>query len=123
MGRSAVVTRSSITSMREELPGPDLLTALQPGEDGVVLRVEGEVDLVTAPALAMALAEATAEPGDVTVDLRQVTFMDSTGLRVLLETRGRLEQDGRAMRLQVDESGAVARLLDLVGVRALFHVD
>jgi anti-anti-sigma factor len=123
MGRSAVVTRSSITSMREELPGPDLLTALQPGEDGVVLRVEGEVDLVTAPALAMALAEATAEPGDVTVDLRQVTFMDSTGLRVLLETRERLEQDGRAMRLQVDESGAVARLLDLVGVRALFHVD
>jgi stage II sporulation protein AA (anti-sigma F factor antagonist) len=123
MGRSAVVTRSSITSMREELPGPDLLTALQPGEDGVVLRVEGEVDLVTAPALAMALAEATAEPGDVTVDLRQVTFMDSTGLRVLLETRERLDQDGRAMRLQVDESGAVARLLDLVGVRALFRAD
>jgi anti-sigma B factor antagonist len=106
--------------MRDDLPGPDLLTALESSPGGLVLRVEGEVDLVTAPALATALAGATAEPGDVTVDLREVSFMDSTGLRVLLEARERLGESGRSMSLRLDEGGAVARLVDLVGVRELF---
>lgn len=106
--------------MPEELPAPGLLTALERTPEGTVLRAEGEVDLVTAPALAEALRAAETEPGAVTLDLRAVSFMDSTGLRVLLEARERLEQRGRALRLDVAEDGAVARLLDLVGVRDLF---
>jgi anti-sigma B factor antagonist len=61
----------------------------------VVLIVEGEVDIATAPLLEQRLTEV--EAGDapsVVIDLDRVSFMDSTGLQVLVahtlsETNGR----------------------------------
>ena len=112
--------------MPEDLPGPDLVTTLERADDGTTLRVEGEVDLMTAPSLANAIAEAEAAgvDSDLTLDLREVTFMDSTGLRVLLEARERLSPGAPGgLRLLVTEGGSVERLLELVGVRELFAAD
>jgi anti-sigma B factor antagonist len=55
-------------------------------EDGrVVVAPAGEVDIATAPALERELDALLARrPGAVVVDLRGVTFLDSTGVRVLL---------------------------------------
>ena len=108
--------------MPEDLPGPDLLTTLETARGELILRVEGEVDLMTAPSLAKALAEAeSAGDGRLTVDLREVTFMDSTGLRVLLEARERISPGAPGgLRLVVTAGGSVDRLLELVGVRELF---
>jgi len=106
--------------MTEDRPGPDLVTALDREGSTATLRVEGEVDLMTAPSLAKALAEAESA-GPLTLDLREVTFMDSTGLRVLLEARERLSPGAPGgLRLIVTEGGSVDRLLKLVGVRELF---
>jgi len=105
----------------QDLPRPDLVTSLERRDHLCIVRVEGEVDLVSAPKLAEAL-EAADEPGcDLVVDLREVGFMDSTGLRVLLQARDRRRREARpALRLELTDDGSVARLLDLVGVRALF---
>ena len=63
-----------------------------------VIRLVGDVDMATVPALAAQLNEAAAVPGRaVVVDLSGVTFMDCSGLRPLLDARVRL--DGR-LRLQ-----------------------
>lgn len=90
-------------------------------EDGVtILRAEGEIDLVNAHELAAALADAAAFGGALTVDLTGVPFMDSTGLRALIETRERLAAAGRPpLLVRVQEGGSVARLLELVGLRDL----
>ena len=55
--------------------------------DGAVqLEVEGELDLETAPLLRDALLGAINERnGGVWVDLAKCSFMDSTGLRVIIE--------------------------------------
>src|SRR5206468_6962601 len=55
-------------------------------QDGVVvLSVRGEVDLATAPILDQKITAAEAEDSaEIIVDLDRVTFMDSTGLQVLL---------------------------------------
>jgi len=51
----------------------------------------------------------------VTVDLSGVTYMDSSGLRALLEARDHL--DGQARRLIVDAcSRPVQRLFEITGV-------
>jgi anti-sigma B factor antagonist len=54
-------------------------------EDGAIqLGVEGELDLSTAPQLREELLDAIGDRG-VWVDLAKCSFMDSTGLRVIIE--------------------------------------
>src|SRR5215210_6504537 len=74
-----------------------------------VLVVEGEVDLVTAPALQLEL-ESIAPGCDVVVDLCETPFLDSNGLSVLLAaTRAR---DGR-VHIACVPGGPVRRLLEV----------
>src|SRR4051812_44939723 len=51
-------------------------------EATVVLRLSGELDLVSEPTFAAELAKADGRP--VTIELEELAFMDSTGLRALL---------------------------------------
>jgi anti-sigma B factor antagonist len=53
-------------------------------DDGVVLTVQGEVDLATVDTLGSRLADVCARNDAVTVDLRRVDFLDCLGLRVLI---------------------------------------
>jgi anti-sigma B factor antagonist len=63
-------------------PRFDVAVSADPERDGTLLRVSGELDLVTAPQLEAALAAVTAQPARI--DLSGLVFMDSTGLRALL---------------------------------------
>src|SRR5687767_965746 len=106
--------------MSEHRPPPELTTTLEREDGRRILRVSGEVDLVNAHELAAAMAAAAEGDGELVVDLRDVPFMDSTGLRSIIETRERFERDGRPpLRVLVLDDGPVARLLDLVGLRQL----
>jgi anti-anti-sigma factor len=61
-----------------------------------VLAASGEIDVATAPELVEAAAAVLASGAlDVWLDLSEVTFMDSTGVKVLLDTRGALSGTGR----------------------------
>lgn len=51
----------------------------------------GELDLATVPVLTATLA---AQAGPVVLDLRELTFVDPTGLRLLLEAEVRPRQTG-----------------------------
>jgi anti-anti-sigma factor len=66
-----------------------------------VVRASGELDLSTAPALERAIAGPLGDPGvrSITLDLRPLRFIDSTGLRIVLTTDGRLRADGRRLRV------------------------
>jgi len=76
------------------------------------VRAAGEIDLATAPLLAAAIDEASADGGPVLLDLSAVTFIDSTGLGVILHAHGALGERFRGM-----PSPACERLFDIAGVR------
>ena len=57
----------------------------------------------------------------VTIDLSAVEFMDSTGLRLLLEAQADANRDGWNVALAPDLPDQVDRLLDLTGVRGNFN--
>ena len=81
-----------------------------------VVALEGEIDLSTAPEAERRIAEAeSAGPERLVVDLREVTFMDSSGLRVLLTAHKRALEAGRGFAL-VPGGDAVRRLLDVTGL-------
>jgi anti-sigma B factor antagonist len=84
--------------------------------DIAVVVLEGEVDLSTAPEAERRIAEAEqGGPAQIVVDLREVTFMDSSGLRVLLTAHRRARDEERDFAI-VKGSDAVARLFDVTGL-------
>ena len=65
---------------------PDLLhVTAEPREDGIIVRVTGEIDVSTVDVLRCQLGTAREEGTTVLLDLSGVTFIDSTGLHLLLE--------------------------------------
>ena len=81
-----------------------------------VISVSGELDLASSPALEEELERvAQSDAQLVVVDLRNLEFMDSTGLSVLVRAHQRAEENGRRLGL-VNGSQQVQRLLTLTGV-------
>jgi anti-anti-sigma factor len=79
----------------------------------------GELDIATAGMLRAAFEAVLTEDGDaemIVVDLTELAFIDSTGLRLLLELSAECEQGDR-LRI-INGSPAVERLLDIAGVRS-----
>ncbi|GEM_PF-3358494 len=93
--------------------------ALQTGP-GVALSVVGEVDVVSVSHLRWRLHHAAiaADGRELLVDLSAVTFMDSAGLRLLLEVHQVL---GPRLRLHA-LPWCVVRLLRLTGLLATFTI-
>jgi anti-sigma B factor antagonist len=67
------------------------------GRDSVRLVMEGELDIAAAPLLKDALREVDASTRRVILDLRAVTFVDSLGLRALVEAQDACREGGREM--------------------------
>lgn len=93
----------------------------EPQDDGVhVLAVSGELDAATAPRLSEALeAIIDSEAESVLVDLSECSFIDSTGLGVVVTARTRLLDEGR--RFELCCAGAQARrILEITGLDDVF---
>lgn len=93
------------------------------GDTGqVVVVVAGQVDLATAPQLAEALALARRDcPAEVVADLTKVDFLDSVGVRVLVEAAREAGRQGSSLSVW-GASGWVARVLEITGVEEYLRV-
>lgn len=92
-------------------------------EDEVVLKLQGELDMASAPGLGRALATALdAAPAMLTLDLAGLTFLDSTGLRVLITASRRASGQGCTFVIR-SPNRSVLRTLQLTGVEKLMVVE
>jgi anti-sigma B factor antagonist len=75
----------------------------------------GELDIATVPLLEAAFDGVERGDADaIVVDLSDVTFIDSTGMQLLLRMNERCAGTGR---LEIISSASVERLLDITGLR------
>lgn len=82
--------------------------------------LRGELDLSTEERLAAALEPLLAAAGDVVLDMGEVTFVDSTGLRRLLSIAQAI---GPACRVTLrGPRRTVVRLLEISGLEDRFDV-
>lgn len=82
----------------------------------VIITVTGELDLASSPGLEQELERgAAAQAEQVIIDLRQLEFMDSTGLSVLVRAHQRATDNGQRFGV-VRGPQQVQRLLSLTGV-------
>ncbi len=84
-----------------------------------VVVAAGEIDIWTCPALRKALDSAVDSARRLVIDLTEVTFLDSSGLGVLLDARMRGRQHGPVVLVGV--AGMVRRVLQVSGVSDAFH--
>jgi anti-sigma B factor antagonist len=85
------------------------------GPAGVVT-AGGEIDLATAPGIREAISDLMAAGHThLVLDLREVTFMDSTGLGILVGAGKRASGLGGALRVVCDNA-RVLRLLAMTGL-------
>jgi anti-sigma B factor antagonist len=99
---------------------PASLFSVRESSEGGVHRLTpiGELDLSTAPLLESAFdAVLTDEDAEmIVVDLTKLSFMDSTGIHLLIRMHGACADVDR-LRV-INGSRSVQRILDLTGVRA-----
>ena len=81
----------------------------------VVIALRGELDLATAPAFEAELTAALERGGPVEVDLRELEFIDSTGIRILLAANKRVGQNNGAFTLR-SGSPQVQRIFEVTGL-------
>ncbi|MFD5933051.1 STAS domain-containing protein [Streptomyces sp. NPDC060333] len=92
-----------------------------------LVRVRGELDLDTgrAAALDAALRRAVTDPDnptEITVDVSELMFCDSTGLNILLNAQLAALSHGRTLRLRAPNPQLV-KLLHRTGALPLFTLD
>jgi anti-sigma B factor antagonist len=79
------------------------------------LRLMGELDLASSPAFEAEL-DKVPETAEIIVDLRELAFIDSTGISALVRAHQRSQQAGGSLTVVTSGEGQVFGLLQLTGL-------
>lgn len=82
-------------------------------QSGVTLHISGRLDTTTAPELEKAINALTGDIGELTLDMAEVTYISSAGLRVLLGAQKKMNKLGSMKLTGVCE--AVMEVLEITG--------
>jgi anti-sigma B factor antagonist len=93
-----------------------LLTIRSEPQDAHLVSLHGELDGATAKALEdeFIRVEATSV-SRIVLDLRELEFIDSTGLAVIMRAHGRAKNNGHVLRV-LRPQGQVGRVFELCGL-------
>jgi stage II sporulation protein AA (anti-sigma F factor antagonist) len=107
----------------DRLSDHELMTieAFREGGDTILL-VRGDVDMATAPSLWESVKQVLPGSERVIVDLRDVGFLDSSGLSVFVRAHRRLCHAGGALVLRSPNPN-VRRVLDLTGLGQVLTIE
>jgi anti-sigma B factor antagonist len=102
-----------------------LTIAISLGPDRARVYLRGELDLATAPLLHQHLDDLLAGNGQhrslVLIDLADLTFCDSSGLRVLLHILDRCQRVGTNLRL-TNVPANIHRVFELTGTTSVLNI-
>jgi anti-anti-sigma factor len=100
-----------------------LSLAVELREQTAVVTVGGELEFGTASPLRTLLLEfAQGSTDAVVLDLERVTFLDSSGISLLLQAKQRFEAQGCEFVLR-RPAQPIARVLELAGVAPMFRIE
>lgn len=102
--------------MNTDVPSFELGVESNVGQVSFIPR--GELDLATAPELEDKILAAVREGGrSVILDLRELTFMDSTGVRTIVAAHKAAEEVGTELRVvRPDAGNPVSRVIEISGI-------
>jgi len=108
---------NEVWNPHERRDGPLQICAIEGAEGGRVLALSGELDLENAETLAAEIAKTRLTAGDtLTLDLRELVFIDSTGIALLISVFRRFNAAGSQLRLLPSRAVAVRKVMALTVV-------
>jgi anti-sigma B factor antagonist len=108
---------NEVWNPHERRDGPLLIRAEEDEDGGQALSLIGELDIQNAETLAVEIAGTrVASGGSLTIDLRELTFIDSTGIALLVSVFRRFNADGNRLHLLPSRAAAVRRVMELTGL-------
>ena len=106
----------------QQQDGERMEIATEKKEKGAVVRPSGRIDTAAAPALEQELSKLIGEgTRKITLDFKNVPYISSGGLRVLLATAKKLRGDGDAFSL-CSLNPEVTKILTLAGFNTIFSI-
>jgi anti-sigma B factor antagonist len=100
----------------------EIVTSLDTDGDTTHLTLRGEVDVLTVDQVRLALEEAlAARPRQIVINLRELSFIDSTGLGALIYGFQRARDRGIRFRLS-SPSRSIHQILALSGLLEIVEV-
>lgn len=99
---------------RRWAPTPFSCTCKPDGWGSVWIQLVGELDLATCPSFEQVLEKAQDRASIVSIDLQEATFIDCSGLRVIVQAAARAGAR-EAKLILLGPTGQVERLLSLTG--------
>ena len=107
---------ASSTSGPNGASGPQFEIATQVRDGVLSVRVSGDFDLGASQTFGQVLTELSADGlREVQIDLRPVAFIDSSGLRMLVDVERITRERGMALRI-IRGGSAVDRVLQITGL-------
>lgn len=102
--------------MTTDLPAFEL--GVDTGDERMTFTPRGELDLATSPELeTQVLAALRGGDRAVVLDLRELTFMDSTGVRTIVAAHQVAEETGHDLRVvRPPRESAVSRVIEISGI-------
>jgi anti-anti-sigma factor len=118
--RFAGLTRDTCPETRSSRGILTLFSAIQ---ENTQVRIEQDIDVYSSPALRTDIARAIQRSnGAFEIDLREVRYIDSVGLGLLIYAKHILDADGRRLCLLIQPHSNVERILDITGLRSLLGI-
>lgn len=123
MAEDVTTNLSDSAAAAVELQRTGFAVEAERSERSTVLKLSGELDVATAPALESAVCSAfAADPTSMVIDLSRLSFLDSTGIRVLVTAARQAETDGCPIVVMAP-TAQVMRVLRLTGVDRLIQIE
>jgi anti-anti-sigma factor len=105
--------------VEQDLPSAfEITESLEP--QGVRVRVSGELDVAVIDRLQQRLDSLARVGETVVLDLSELSFIDSSGLNVIVTTFRQAKRDGWELRVEPKMSAPVLRVVKLMGLDAVF---
>jgi anti-sigma B factor antagonist len=108
-------TPASMSSKQRDISDGTLVVRRAQDADAEVVSLCGELDLANAGTAEAELSEALSKGAKVVIDMRELEFIDSTGIALLVGALGH-NGDGARLSFIPSESPAVTRVLELTGL-------
>jgi anti-anti-sigma factor len=94
---------------------PPFSAVISHARDHIVVTIDGDIDLATSPMLQHTLGVIPAAQR-VVIDCTDIGFVDSSGLRVILEDYRRHVSGGGSLQVRCSPSSPMMRLLTITGI-------
>ena len=95
----------------------------RPADGSYLITAAGELDLANKEAFSDTIASAQKDSARALVlDIRGLSFMDSSGLRVLIDTWNECNLADRKLTIVIRKEGLVRRVLEVSGCDAILPV-